>query len=252
MNAWTAIAAAVAAAACGYLVGRRQTHRARGELRECTESLQSFAAGVQVAAERERAAIARDLHDQLGGIFVASRMDIDVIGRQLPSGDAALKAKLVQVAAALDSGLALKRSLVERLHPSILDHLGLYAALQWRLSELCNAAKRECAARVPDGDPGFAGDAAIAVYRIAESAMARALAAADVGLLELDASDDDGELRLAITDDARLTSAPGIAGAGWLAPLDGRAHSLGGSCRAESAASGGTRVTIRVPLARMR
>jgi len=253
MKVLLALLGMVAAAALAYWVGRRQERQRFQLLVARAQSLEAFASDVQADCEQERAAIAREMHDQLGGIFVASKMDLDLIGRRLVADDGAVKAKLAQVCASLDAGLALKRRLVERLHPSILDHLGLYAALQWRLTEMCAAAGRECTARVPDGDPGFATDAALAVYRIAEQAAARALASDETSLIELDASVHDNELRLAVTDDGEPsgdTPPEGLEPA-WLSTLVHRTESLGGTCAPERRPDGGTRINVRIPLSRL-
>lgn len=254
MNVLFAIAGLAVAAALGYWVGRRRERARHQPLAARAASLEAFAAGVQASTEQERATIAREMHDQLGGIFVSSKMDIDLVSRRLAADDAVVKAKLAQVSASLDAGLALKRRLVERLHPSILDHLGLYAALQWRLAEMCAAAGRECTARVPEGDPGFSTDAAITVYRIAEQAISGALASNETSLVELDASAADDELHLAITDDS---GSPGDATArpvtgAWLSTLAHRTESVGGRCSAERRPDGGTRISIRIPFLRLK
>lgn len=253
MTVIATLAGLIAAAVLGFWFGRHRDKISRREPDARATSLAAFAVDVQASTERERALIARELHDQLGGIFVASKMDIDLISRRLVTDDGPMKTKLAQVSAALDAGLALKRRLVERLHPSILDHLGLYAALQWQLGELCAAAGRECTARVPDGDPGFSADAAITVYRVAEQAIAKALACSETSLVELDAVATSDALELTITDDGGPPgdSATRPVEGSWLTALTYRAESLGGACRAERHPDGGTRICIRFPLSRL-
>ena len=253
MNVLLVLVGSIAVGAIGYWMGRRHGRKEYRTLAARAASLNSFAADVQASTERVRAAIARELHDQLGGIFVASKMDLDLIGRRLATDDAAMKAKLAQVSASLDAGLALKRQLVERLRPSILDHLGLYAALQWRLTEMCTASGRECTARLPDGDPGIATDAAIIIYRIVEEAITRALGSDETSLVELDASSTAEELRLALTDDGGSSGdsiAPSLDEA-WLRTLTHRAEALGGTCLTERRPDGGTRIKISFPLSRL-
>ena len=253
MNTLFALAGLIAAGGLGFWMALRGERAEYQRLAARAVSIEAFASRVQESTERERATIAREMHDELGGIFVASKMDLDLIGRRLVAEDAAVRTKLAQVSTALDAGLAVKRRLVERLHPSILDHLGLYAALQWRLADMCAASGRECTARVPDGDPGFAADGAIAVYRIAEQAMSRALASHETSLLELDASTRDDELHLAITDDGGSTgdAPPQPPDSEWLSTLVHRTESLGGSCSIGRRPDGGTRVSVRIPLSRL-
>ena len=192
------------------------------------------------------------MHDELGGLFVASKMDLDWVARRVPAGDEALKSKLAQVSTALDAGLAIKRRLVERLHPSILDHLGLYAALQWQLEELCTAAAVRGIARLPDEDPGFSAESGIVLFRIEHDAIARALGASATTLVELEARIADGNFEMSIADDAREPAlAPSAPARPWSWALSHRARGLGGSCTIEARPAGGTRVLVRVPVGRL-
>ena len=223
--------------------------RVGADLEARARSLQSFARHVQTTTEQVRREIARELHDQLGGLFVASKMDLDWIARRLPDADATLKAKLAQVSSSLDAGLAIKRRLVERLHPSILDHLGLYAALQWQLSESCDAAGITAVSRVPEDDPGFSGSAAIAVFRVEQDVLMQALAAKEVSRIELDAGVVDGWFELAIADNGRARGPSPPQPLSW--SLAHRANALGGSCVVEERSDGSARVVLRIPVARL-
>lgn len=239
----------VIASGVAILLTRRNERAMRSRLEARIASMEAFASHIQSATERDRAEISRSMHDQMGGIFVASKMDLDWIGRRLPTADDAVRAKLAQVAAALDSGLAIKRGFVERLRPSVLDHLGLFAALQWQLNEMCTGANLESTATVSDVDPGFSPDSAIRVFRIAHDAIVHAIAAPEVSLIELDAAIDGQSFEMAITDDgAAPPTGPDHA---WVMPLTFRAESLGGSCAAERRPDGGTRIKVRIPVARL-
>lgn len=216
------------------------------------ESLEQFASHLQAETEQARALVARQLHDELGGLFVASKMDLDWIARRVPAGDEALKSKLAQVATALDTGLAIKRRLVERLHPSILDHLGLYAALQWQLDELCAAAGVRGIAQLPDDDPGFSPGSAIVLFRLEHDAIARALALGGITVVELEARITDGNFEMSIADDAPpAASAADAPVRPWSWSLSHRAQGLGGSCTVESRPAGGTLVRVRIPAERL-
>jgi signal transduction histidine kinase len=241
--------------AIGVLAAVFMRSKARDEQRREVlrlQSLEQFAIHVQSETEHTRALVARQLHDELGGLFVASKMDLDWIARRVPAGDEALKSKLAQVSTALDTGLAIKRRLVERLHPSILDHLGLYAALQWQLDELCTPAGVRGIAKLPDADPGFSPESTIVLFRIEHDAIARALGTGGVTLVEVEVRVADGKFEMSIADDA-----PGIASGAdvpvrpWSWSLSHRAQGLGGSCTIEPRPVSGTRVLVRVPVDRL-
>jgi signal transduction histidine kinase len=243
---------AAGASAIGWFRGRARERAGVGPLLGRLASLESFAAHVESATERDRAEISRDMHDQIGGLLVAAKMDLDWVGRRLPLEDEAARAKLAQVAASLDKGLSVKREFVERLRPSILDHLGLFAALQWQLTEMCGAAGIECECRVPDGDPEFAPAAAIRIFRIEHDALAHAIGSPGTALIELDARVTGDALEIAITDDAEGPAGAEPSSPPWVSWLDHRAASLGGSCFLERRPDGGARLHVRVPIARLR
>jgi signal transduction histidine kinase len=233
-----------------FIRSRARDEKRREALR--LDSLEQFASHVQSETEHTRALVARQLHDELGGLFVASKMDLDWIARRVPAGDEALKSKLAQVSTALDAGLAIKRRLVERLHPSILDHLGLYAALQWQLEELCTAASVRAIAKLPDDDPGISPESAIVLFRIEHDAIARALGTGGITLVELEARIADGNFEMSVADDAsQPATASGERGRPWSWSLLHRAQGLGGTCTIEGRPGGGTRVVVRVPAGRL-
>jgi signal transduction histidine kinase len=213
-----------------------------------TRALQTYAQYVQATTEQVRSEVARELHDELGGLFVVSKMDIDWITRQLPDADEALKAKLTQLSSSLDAGLAIERRLVERLHPSILDHLGIYAALQWQLKESCTAVGVAAVSRVPDDGPTLPATAAIIVFRVGQDAIARALAAKDVSRIELDAGIVAGAFELTIADNGR---APGPAHELLAWSVSQRAGSFGGTSVIEDRPDGSSRVVVRIPVTRL-
>lgn len=246
-----AVVATATALACALALRHERVEQLR--LQSRIASLEDFASHVDSATERDRADISREMHDQIGGSLVAAKMDLDWVARRLPPGDEAARTKLAQVSASLDSGVSAKRRLVERLRPSILDHLGLFAALKWQLTELCSAAAVECSARVPDDDPGYAPEAAIRVFRLERDAIARALVAPQVSLIELEVRVIGDALELQVTDDgtAAEASATAAVSPSLLWSLNHRVESLGGSCRAERRPDGGTRLHVRIPVSRL-
>jgi protein-histidine pros-kinase len=66
---------------------------------------------------------------------------------------------------ALDEGINLKRRVVEELRPTLLDNMGLIAALRWQLDESCRRAGLKCAERFPDTEPSFSRAGAISLFR---------------------------------------------------------------------------------------
>src|SRR5580765_3218747 len=91
-----------------------------------TEDLSELSTQLQSVAEKERAALSRELHDELGGLLVAARMDVCWLEDKAATSDADVQQHFQRVHDALEAGVELKRRVVENLRPSLLDNLGLY------------------------------------------------------------------------------------------------------------------------------
>jgi len=115
-------------------------------------SAQQLAADLQFSMERERAAISRELHDELGGALVSIKINLDGLRRQAASNEVLGPEHFSQSLGAIAASIATMRKLVERLRPSILNHLGLFAALRWQLAESCTALGLQNSARIPQDE----------------------------------------------------------------------------------------------------
>lgn len=92
-----------------------------------THELSAFSAHLQALTEQEKSQLARTLHDELGGLLTAAKMDLSWLQSRL-SGSPMLE-RLSQLGGVLDEAMDLKRRVVEQLRPSLLDHFGLPAAI---------------------------------------------------------------------------------------------------------------------------
>src|SRR5918993_2677040 len=106
-------------------------------------SLASLSNFLQMQAEREKAALARELHDSLGGLLTPAKMDLAWLEARLGQ-DPQYAPKLKRLSSLIDEGIDLKRRIIEALRPSLLDHLGLSSALQWHVDDACRAANVDC------------------------------------------------------------------------------------------------------------
>jgi signal transduction histidine kinase len=119
--------------------------------------------------ERDKAVLARNLHDNTGGLLVAAIMDITWSETHLPGNATLVRERLVRARAALDAAIDLNRRMIEDLRPTLLDNFGLFAALKWHFAGVCKSANILCEHYLPDPSPNFSPAAAIALYRIAQT-----------------------------------------------------------------------------------
>jgi signal transduction histidine kinase len=218
---------------------------------ERTQELAHLSTHLQSVAEREKYALARELHDELGGLLVASRMDLSWVEQHAPPFDEDVQQRIRRIHDYLTAGVDLKRRVVEELRPTLLDSMGLFAAMRWQFKEACSRSGLKCTEVYPDVEPAFAPEAAIAVFRICQEAVTNILKHAQAKCVEVSVVIEDGDFTLRIADDGKGVPAHRLRaiGAHGLASMRHRVMALGGSFDLESPPDGGTVVTVHLPLA---
>ena len=218
-----------------------------------TRELTALSTHLQGVSEQEKSALSRELHDELGGLLVAARMDLSWLQKRLPTSDPGIEQRFKRIHESLSAGVDLKRRVVEELRPTLLDNMGLYSALRWQFKESCRRAGLRCTETYPDSEPIFNADAAIGVFRIAQEALTNILKHAEAKSAELLIGIEGGIFMLRVSDDGkgippnRLKTATSHG----LASMRHRIAALGGKWEVRSPTSGGTVVTALIPLPRM-
>jgi signal transduction histidine kinase len=116
--------------------------------RERTASLSKLANYLQQVREEERAHLARELHDELGALLTAAKLDVSRVKAQILPNSDEVRTRLDHLVQSLHSGIALKRRNIEDLRPSTLSNLGLEAALKILLKEYAGRAAMEAAPKL--------------------------------------------------------------------------------------------------------
>ena len=220
---------------------------------ERTRELTALSTHLQGVSELEKSALSRELHDELGGLLVAARMDLSWLQQRLPTSDPGIEQRFKRIHDSLSAGVDLKRRVVEELRPTLLDNMGLFAALRWQFKETCRRAGLKCTESIPESEPKFNPDAAIGVFRIAQEALTNILKHAEAKSADLAIGIEGDTFVLRVADDGkgippnRLQT---ITSHG-LASMRHRITALGGSWDVRNAGGGGTVVTAMIPLQRM-
>jgi signal transduction histidine kinase len=216
-----------------------------------TEQLSVLSRHLIRVSEEEKARLARELHDEMGANLTAIGMHLSTVGAQLKLSHPDLAGTLARARATLVETVQLKRRIVEDLRPSLLDNMGLAAALHSYCEDFARVSGIDCEALV-DGEVDDAGPMqAIALFRITQEALnnvakyARARhaivhLAREGQALALEVSDDG----IGIPPDAmRRPKSHGLLG------MRERALLLGGTLRVERGVNGiGTSVHACVPV----
>lgn len=128
--------------------------------------------------EQRITAVARELHDELGGLLVGAMMDLAWI-KQRSAVNGEMSEKLARAQQTLSQAISRTRRMVEELRPSLLENVGLFAALRWHVKEACDRAGLRCEIELPEHQPPLSPDASIALYRIAEALLIAVIRTAD-------------------------------------------------------------------------
>src|ERR1700730_4549329 len=140
-----------------------------------TEELSQLSTHLQSLAEQERSALSRELHDELGGLLVAARMDVSCLEDRVASSDPEVQAHFKRVQDALQAGVDVKRRVVENLRPTLLDNLGLFPALRWQVADSCGRVGLNCTERYLPEELSLTPEASIAIFRIVQEALTNIL-----------------------------------------------------------------------------
>ncbi len=205
--------------------------------------LRDMAAHMERAREQERARLARDMHDELGQLLTALKMDISLLRRRLGPDDAQLNSMTHLVDAATAAG----RRVAAQLRPAALD-LGLSDGLLWLAEEFSQRYDIPVSHQIEDA--GELDDlAAIQIFRIAQEAFTNIARHAQAKSVRLTLARTPGLIALDIVDDG-LGFTPATQASEKSFGLRGmreRAHLLGGTLDCASVPNHGTTLRLRVP-----
>ena len=212
-----------------------------------TRELSALSTHLQELSERERSELARNLHDELGGLLTAAKMDLSWLQSRVP--DPALQERLAQLGGVLDEAMDLKRRVVEDLRPSLLDHFGLPTALRAYVESACSKAGLRADISLPENGAPMPRDTAIALFRIVQEGLTNIIRHAGARSVTLRFTGDGECCRLLLRDDGRGFDAsdPGFGRSHGITGMRQRVRALGGQFEIESTLGAGTTLRVSVP-----
>jgi signal transduction histidine kinase len=220
-----------------------------------TELLSNLSSYLQEITEKEKAALARELHDELGGLLVATRMDISWLRRRYDNDDPEITKRWDRVLQSLEAGLNFKRRVIENLRPTLLDNVGLIAALQWLVDEGVRRAGIDCEEEYPESLPELAADASIAVFRVVQECLMNIMKHARATQVHLSVVSDEQQLAVTIRDNGVGIDEQGIGvpQSHGILGMRHRVDAYGGELQIRSLGPGvGTEVAFALPWDRIR
>jgi signal transduction histidine kinase len=228
------------------------------ELARALAELRELAAHQESVREQERSRIARDIHDELGSLLVALKLDLGWLDKRI-DGREPLQLKCQAMGRTIDTAVANLGRIVTELRPSILDHQGLWAALEWQAQEFIdtNDVQPDMRFHVAAGVPPLTGEASerwsIAVYRIFQGLLDNVACHARASTVSIRLYVDEPPapvLHLELRDDGVGATPAALAhprGHG-IRGMRERAGFFGGTLSVDSVPGAGTVVRLTMPL----
>ena len=227
---------------CGILNDITAVKKAQTQLRRLSGS-------IMANQEKERSAIARELHDELGQVLTALRMDSVWMHERLKTVDPEATERALTMCRLIDKNIEDVRGMAFRLRPGVLDDLGLVDALEWYTADF--EKRTEIACVFEHNNVASLGDGiSTAAYRIAQEALTNVARHASASRVEVVLKTSNDLLTLAVVDDGQgfdalyLSESEGLGVAG----MRERATLVGGSLEVQSQPQKGTRVSFKVPI----
>ena len=216
------------------------------QVRERTASLAELATHLQQVREDERGHLARELHDELGALLTAAKLDVARLKSRLGPQQSEVTQRLQHLTETLNSGIALKRRIIEDLRPSSLSNLGLTASLEILAREFSERSGVHVATEL---EPVHLEEAhQLTVYRLVQESLTNMAKYAEAQSAHVAVHANGGHVEVVVSDDGKgfepVLSPPTSHG---LAGMRHRVEAAGGQLTVESAPGKGTRVVAALP-----
>ncbi|WP_202730694.1 sensor histidine kinase [Achromobacter xylosoxidans] len=217
------------------------------ELSAAHESLRRLASHLSTLREQERAHIARNIHDDLGASFTALQLDLNWLRRQL-AGEPPLQAHLDRMLEVTQTAMDATRRILNDLRPVVLDHLGLWAALETLLQDLQARSGLRCRYLCPPDTESrrLEPEAEIAVYRIVQELLTNVQRHARARSVSVSAVWGEDGLLLEVEDDGVGMRLPETRQTFGILGMRERARAIGGDLELDSAPGAGLCARLRL------
>jgi signal transduction histidine kinase len=225
-----------------------QTAAHLGEILRAREELKALSARLVEAQELERRSISRELHDEVGQVLTGVLVEMANLSSLIREGDReAMAEKAGGIKREIENSIRVVRNMALLLRPSMLDDLGLIAALEWQAREVSKRSGVWVKVSADQVSEELPEDHRTCIYRIVQEALHNCEQHAGAQHVEVSVKQEPDRLRLLIHDDGRGFDVRRQRGMGLLGIAE-RVNHLGGSFTVESAPGSGTSIEVVLPL----
>ena len=225
------------------------------ERERANEQLRLLAAHLLSAREDERTRVAREIHDEVGQMMTAVKMDLAFLDRKLAGNGPKplpenLRDEIRSTTGLVDKAIATMHTIVHQLRPAVLDHLGLRAALEGQMQDFQTRSKIECQFDCDLDDLNLDSARSTALFRIMQETLTNVARYAEATRVQASLRKENSQLILQVSDNGKGISEQQSANVKTfgLLGMRERAHAFGGDMTIQGSPGEGTVVTVQIPV----
>lgn len=237
----------------GVMIDITRQKESEEQVRKSREQLRALSAHLQYIREEERTRIAREIHDELGQVLTALKMDLSLLNHGLlESSESMPRFRLMEEIASMrrlvDRTIQTVRRISTELRPEVLDHLDLRAAMEWQIQEFQVRSGIICEFRSNVDAIDIDRDSATALFRIFQEAMTNVARHSNASRVNIGLMQMDDSLLMEVSDNGRGITESNIANARsfGILGIKERALLLGGEVEIKGSPGQGTTLSVRV------
>jgi PAS domain S-box-containing protein len=228
--------------------------KAQEDLERSREELRNLSIHLQSVREEESTRVARKIHDELGQSLTALQMDLSWLTNRLPANNKSIREKTQSMSGLVDATIESVHNITTELRPSLLDDLGLPAAIEWQAADFQKRSGIRCQAHIHCSDGVLDKELATTIFRIFQETLTNIARHAKATLCKVSLTENEKELCLEVTDN-------GVGITQWqvddpksfgMIGMRERAHLWGGTVYIRNAKPSGTTVRVLIPLMQRR
>ncbi len=222
---------------------------AEQSLKESRDRLRELSTYLQTVREKERAHIAREIHDELGQMLTALKLELALLMRRLPKNSGELTDSIKELSSMVDNTVKVVRRIASELRPEILDDLGLLAAIEWQAQEYQKRSGVHIYVQFEPEEFSVDRQRATTIFRIFQETLTNVMRHAQATEVFVTLSRKTGGLELVVEDNGKGIKATEMEKRGSLGimGIKERARFWNGRVEIKSAPGEGTRVQVWIP-----
>jgi PAS domain S-box-containing protein len=224
--------------------------KAEKDLKKSRQRIRDLLDHVEMVREEERKHMAQEMHDELGQLLTALKMDVVWLAKHVPGDQENLQSKTHQMRQTVEMTIQSIKRISAELRPHLLDNLGLSAAIEWQLKQIQEVTGIECSLTSRPSDVVTDSPTSIALFRIFQEAVTNAVRHARASRISVLLEQLPDRVRLSVSDNGLGIKHSEIIDAKsfGLISIKERAHAIGGNVEISGKTRKGTTITAEIPV----